>query len=169
MSYTHHQKSSEEVIARCAIVTLSDTRTELTDASGHRIRELLEREHHQVAAYHLIPDDPQRLGALLDDLLGRAEVDAVITTGGTGVSKRDHTITVVRERMEVVLPGFGELFRMLSWDQIGSGAFLSRALAGVTRNGKAVFTLPGTIKAVELAMAKLILPEIRHLLHELRK
>jgi len=168
MAYDQHAQDAAAIRARLAVITLSDTRTEETDKSGSRIKELLAEAGHAVAAYHLIPDDPARLGALMSDLLSRPDVDAILTNGGTGISRRDQTIDVVERLLDHHLPGFGELFRMLSYDQIGSGALLSRATAGIAR-GKPLFALPGSTKAVELAMTKLILPEIRHLLFELRK
>ena len=169
MAYEAHQRAGSAIAARCAIVTLSDTRTEATDTSGKRIGELLEAEKHAVSHYHVIPDDPARLRALLDGLLADANVDVILTNGGTGISTRDQTIDVVVEKIALALPGFGELFRMLSYGQIGSGAMLSRAIGGVSANGKLLFTMPGSTKAVELAMTKLILPELGHLLGELRK
>ena len=169
MAYEAHQRAGAAIVARCAIVTLSDTRTEATDTSGKRIRELLEAEKHSVTRYDLIPDEPTRLRGLLDELLADANVDVVLTNGGTGISTRDQTIDVVAERIALPLPGFGELFRMLSYEQIGSGAMLSRAVGGVTAQGRLLFAMPGSTKAVELAMTKLILPELGHLLAELRK
>ena len=168
MAYEQHRKASEAVVARCAVLTLSDTRTEATDKSGRRIRELLEAEGHRVTHYQVLPDEPATLDALLGDLLGREDVDVVLTTGGTGVSRRDQTVEVVERRIDRPLPGFGELFRVLSWEQIGSGAMVSRAAGGIAE-GKPLFALPGSTAAVELAMTKLILPELKHLLHELRK
>ena len=167
-SYDQHVGAARQIAARCAVVTLSDTRTLETDKSGRRIRELLEADGHAVAHYALLPDDPQRLSAELATLLSRDDVDAVLTNGGTGISRRDQTVSVVERAIETPLPGFGELFRMLSWEQIGSGAMLSRAAGGIA-NGKLLFAMPGSSAAVELAMTKLILPEIRHLLAELRK
>ena len=166
--YEQHTRSAAPLAARCAVVTLSDTRTAETDKSGRRIRDLLEADGHAVAHYQILPDEPERLGRELDALLVRADVDAVLTNGGTGVGRRDQTIRVVERRLDQPLPGFGELFRMLSWEQIGSGAMLSRAAGGIA-GGKPVFAMPGSTAAVELAMAKLVLPELRHLLHELRK
>ena len=166
--YEQHTRSAEPIAARCAVITLSDTRTAETDKSGRRIRELLEAQGHAVAHYQILPDDPGRLARELDLLLARADVDAILTNGGTGVSRRDQTVQVVEKAIEQPLPGFGELFRMLSWEQIGSGAMLSRAAGGIA-SGKLLFAMPGSTKAVELAMTKLILPEIRHLLGELRK
>jgi molybdopterin adenylyltransferase len=168
MAYEQHLKDAATVIARCAVVTLSDTRTATTDKSGRRLRELLEGDGHRLVHYQIIPDDPAPLDELLGVLLGRHDVDVLLTNGGTGISRRDRTIEVVQRRVEQPLPGFGELFRMLSWEQIGSGAMLSRAVGGIA-NGKPLFAMPGSTAAVELAMTKLVLPELRHLLHELRK
>jgi molybdenum cofactor biosynthesis protein B len=168
MAYDQHKAAAASIVARCAIVTLSDTRTEATDTSGKRIRELLEQAGHSITLSTLIPDDPKRLGTLLDDLLANADIDVILTNGGTGISPRDNTVAVIESKLTLPLPGFGELFRMLSYDQIGSGAMLSRATGGVTE-GKILFALPGSTKAVELAMTKLILPELKHLLSELRK
>jgi molybdenum cofactor biosynthesis protein B len=167
-AYEEHQQAAERIVARCAILTLSDTRTPETDNSGTRIRALLEADGHRVNAYEVIPDDSAQLTAYLRMLLSREDVDAVITNGGTGVSRRDNTVPVIEKTLDVSIPGFGELFRMLSWNEIGSGAMLSRALGGIAK-GKLLFALPGSTNAVELAMTKLILPEIRHLLRELRK
>jgi molybdenum cofactor biosynthesis protein B len=168
MSYQQHRERAKAIQARCAVITLSDTRTVDDDASGRRIAELLEAEGHLTTFRQIIPDDAEVLRAILDELLGRADVDAIITSGGTGISRRDQTVGVIEGAIESLLPGFGELFRMLSWDQVGSGAMLSRAIGGIAR-GKPLFSLPGSTAAVELAMTKLILPELRHLLFELRK
>ena len=168
MAYEQHQRDAQPVVARCAVVTLSDTRTEATDKSGRRIRELLEADGHRVAHYRVVPDEPAAFEPLLTELLARGDVDAVLTNGGTGISRRDQTVGVVERHLDQPLPGFGELFRMLSWEQVGSGAMLSRAVGGIA-GGKVVFAMPGSTPAVELAMTKLILPEIRHLLKELRK
>jgi molybdenum cofactor biosynthesis protein B len=168
MGYRDHHTSAESLIARCAIVTLSDTRTPQTDGSGSAAKRLIESAGHLVTHYQIIPDDPRELETLLEMLLGITDVDAILTTGGTGISRRDQTIAVIDRLIDLPLPGFGELFRMLSWPEIGSGAMLSRATGGVSR-GKLLFAMPGSTPAVELAMTKLILPEIQHLLHELRK
>lgn len=168
MAYQEHVRASESISARCAVITLSDTRTEQTDKSGRRIRDLLEAAGHSVSRYRLIPDDLSALHALLTEMLASQDLDAVLTNGGTGVSRRDTTIEVVETHLDQTLPGFGELFRMLSWQEIGSGAMLSRAVGGIAR-GKLLFAMPGSTGAVELAMTKLILPELKHLVHELRK
>jgi molybdenum cofactor biosynthesis protein B len=168
MAYDQHIRDAAGAVARCAVFTLSDTRTEATDKSGRRICELLADAGHAVAHYQILPDDPAALEPLLRELLARADVDAILTNGGTGISRRDQTVGVVERVLDQPLPGFGELFRMLSWEQVGSGAMLSRAVGGIV-GGKLVFAMPGSTGAVELAMTKLILPEMKHLLRELRK
>ena len=166
--YEQHARSAAPVAARSAVITLSDTRTAETDKSGRRIRELLEADGHAVAHSQILPDEPERLARELDALLSRGDIDAVLTNGGTGISRRDQTIAVVERAITLPLPGFGELFRLLSWEQIRSGAMLSRATGGIAKD-KLLFAMPGSTAAVELAMTKLILPELRHLIHELRK
>ena len=168
MAYQEHVRDSQHVVVRCAVITLSDTRTPETDKSGRKIRELLETEGHSVTLYRIIRDEPAQLHELLTEVLAHSELDAVLTNGGTGVSRRDATIEVVETHLDQTLPGFGELFRMLSFNQIGSGAMLSRAVGGVAR-GKLLFGMPGSTGGVELAMTKLILPELKHLVHEMRK
>jgi molybdenum cofactor biosynthesis protein B len=168
-AYEEHQRAAEQIVARCAILTLSDTRDESTDKSGARIRALLTADAHAVAHYEVLRDEPELLSVKLTALLARDDVDVVLTNGGTGISRRDATVPVIERVISSPLPGFGELFRMLSWEQMGSGAMLSRAVAGTTAGGKVVFAMPGSTKAVELAMTRLIVPEIRHILRELRK
>lgn len=167
MTYGEHIKSAQPVVARCAVITLSDTRTEQTDTSGATIHRLLCDAGHQIAFYRIIRDEPAALAALLDVLLSRKDVDLILTNGGTGISPRDQTIPVIEKLIEQPLSGFGELFRMLSFHEIGSGAMLSRAVGGIAR-GKPIFAMPGSTKAVELAMMKLIVPEIGHVLNQLR-
>ncbi|HEX8322318.1 MAG TPA: MogA/MoaB family molybdenum cofactor biosynthesis protein [Tepidisphaeraceae bacterium] len=168
MSYAGHQKAAAGEAPRCAVITLSDTRTAATDDSGNLIRRLIGESGFAVTASALLPDEPAALRDALEDLLARDDVDAILTNGGTGIARRDLTIAVVEQIIDVPLPGFGELFRMLSWEQIGAGAMLSRAVGGVAR-GRLVFAMPGSPKAVELAMTKLVLPELKHLVHELRR
>lgn len=171
MSAAEHEQAAAGVVARCAIITLSDTRRKDQDASGDRISALLEAAGHRTSERTLLRDEPLELAALLDRWLYREDIDCVITTGGTGVSGRDRTIGVVRERLVLELPGFGEIFRQLSFEQVGPPAMLSRALAGVS--GKpypsAVFALPGSVKAVELATERLIVPILPHVLSQMRK
>jgi molybdopterin adenylyltransferase len=168
MAYAEHQHEAAGIVAGCAVVTLSDTRTEATDTSGAAVKRLVAEAGHHVVHYQIVRDDPGELEPLLAKLLGREDVHAILLNGGTGVARRDQTIGVVRRRLDVVLDGFGELFRALSYQEIGSGAMLSRALGGVAR-GKLLFAMPGSTKAVELAMSKLILPELRHLIWQIRK
>jgi len=151
-----------------AILTVSDTRAPSTDVSGARIRDLLVSAGHAIFAAALLPDDPGRVSALVLSWLAEPGCDAVITTGGTGISDRDSTYEAVSELLDKRLDGFGELFRSLSFQEIGSAAMLSRAVGGVAR-GKPVFALPGSPAAVGLGMTKLILPELSHLARELRK
>jgi molybdopterin adenylyltransferase len=163
MSHLDHEQSAATRRARCAIVTLSDTRTPETDKSGARIKDLLTLSSHTVAHYELIPDNPAILDALLTTLLTRQDIDCLITTGGTGISPRDNTIPIIERHITTPLPGFGELFRALSYEEIGPAAMLSRATAGAAKN-KLIFALPGSTKAIELAMTKLILPQLPHML-----
>ena len=167
-SPNHEHKEKAPIQAGCAVITVSDTRTEETDKSGALIRHLLGQRGHLVQAYHIVPDEPTRIRPLLGQLLAREGVDAVIVNGGTGVSRRDVTYDTIAAMLEKTLPGFGELFRALSFEKIGSAALLSRATAG-TVGEKVLFSVPGSSAAVRLAMEKLILPELGHILGELRK
>lgn len=168
MSHLEHKDSSAGIAARCAVITLSDTRNEATDTSGAKIKALLGSEHHLVNYYSIIPDEPRELARLLEELISSGDIDVILTNGGTGISRRDHTIPVIEKHLTTVLNGFGELFRMLSYQQIGSSAMMSRAVGGIAKD-KLVFAMPGSTAGVELAMTKLILPELRHLLGQLRK
>ena len=168
MSYQSHETLSEAITPRVAVITLSDTRTPTTDTSGQTIVELLKDAGAIVSDTALIPDDPDRLRTLLTEWFARKEIDIILTNGGTGIAGRDQTIDVIESLIETPLPGFGELFRMLSWEQIGAGAMLSRAAGGVAGN-KLLFAMPGSTPAVELAMTKLIIPGMKHLLRELRR
>jgi molybdenum cofactor biosynthesis protein B len=168
VAYQQHISEAKSISARCAVITLSDTRTIASDSSGQKIIALLTAAAHSVNEYLIVKDDPAIFGPLLDALLARDDLDLILTNGGTGISGRDQTVDAVQARIDLALPGFGELFRMLSYEQVGSGAMLSRATGGIAR-GKPIFAMPGSTPAVELAMEKLILPEIGHLLRELRK
>lgn len=152
-----------------AILTVSDTRDLKTDESGQLIQKLAQEKDLIIAAYEIVKDDAEEIRKTVSLLLGHEDVDAVITTGGTGIAKRDVTFEAVTPLFEKELPGFGELFRFLSYtEDIGSKALLSRAAAGTSAH-KALFVLPGSRGAVRLAMEKLILPEIRHIIFELTK
>jgi molybdenum cofactor biosynthesis protein B len=149
----------------CAVITVSDTRTRETDAGGNLIRQILEASGHTVESYHLVKDDPDQIRqAIAECAAGGAGV--ILLTGGTGIAPRDTTYEVVERLLEKRLDGFGEIFRMLSYREIGSAAMLSRAVAG-TYKGKAIFSMPGSEAAVRLAMEQLILPELGHLVQQL--
>ena len=164
-SRDHHHRKSAPARVPTAVVTVSDTRTLDTDTGGARVAELLGAAGHPVVVREIAKDEPAEISALLSALLTRDDVAAVILTGGTGVAPRDVTPEAVEPLLDRVVPGFGELFRALSYDQIGSAALLSRALAGLA-SGRVVFVLPGSRGAVELAMEKLVLPELGHLAGE---
>lgn len=153
--------------AVCWAVTISDTKTEADDRSGALIHDALAAAGHEVRGRRLVPDDPERIrGAILEGIDAGAQ--AVITTGGTGLTARDSTYEVVSALIERPIPGFGELFRMLSWQEIRAAAMLSRATAGVVR-GAVVFALPGSSKGVDLALRELIIPELGHVLEQLAR
>ncbi len=150
-----------------AVVTVSDTRTPETDVNRAYLEEQLRKAGHRMATYRLIPDEPAQVEYVLEELAASG-VQAILFNGGTGVSRRDRTYDVLERKLEKTLPGFGELFRMLSYGEIGPAAMLSRATAGVYR-GCVVFSTPGSPAAVRLAWEKLIAPELKHLAWELAR
>jgi molybdenum cofactor biosynthesis protein B len=164
----HAHQSHPEITASLAVLTVSDTRTPETDRSGARIRVLLESAGHRVVDYAVLPDEPRAVADRVREWLARDDCHGVVACGGTGVSARDRTHEALAQLIDKRLDGFGELFRMLSYDQVGSAAMLSRAVGGIAR-GKLLFSLPGSEPAVELGLTRLILPELGHLLAELRK
>jgi len=165
VSVERHRKDAPTSV-RCAVLTISDTRTQSTDASGDAIAQALTDEGHAVAKRAIVRDDPDAVRDLVRAAAN--EVAVIVTTGGTGITSRDSTYEAIVGLLDKRLDGFGELFRMLSYEQIGSAAMLSRACAG-TIGSTAVFALPGAKRAVELAMEKLILPEIGHVVGELKR
>jgi molybdenum cofactor biosynthesis protein B len=167
MSVDEHRRGGPASL-RCGVVTVSDTRDERTDRGGPLLAERAERAGHRVTRRTLARDDAAAIRAAVRELVESVEVDVILVTGGTGVSPRDVTVEAVAPLFDKELPGFGELFRALSFAEIGAAAMLSRATAGVAR-GKAVFLLPGSPPALELAMAKLILPELAHLVGQARR
>jgi molybdenum cofactor biosynthesis protein B len=161
----HRQQATSQGSVPLAIVTVSDSRTPETDTSGQLIRELAEKAGHQIVDYRIVKDEPDQVAQALDEFsAGLARL--IIFNGGTGISQRDRTYDVISKKLEKTLPGFGELFRMLSYEQVGAAAMLSRATAGVY-HGRVIVSTPGSPNAVQLAMEKLILPEIQHLAWEL--
>ena len=166
-SVRQHRESAPEGV-RVAVLTISDSRTPETDTGGDVAEEALRGGGHEVVAREIVRDDATIIQMKLVDFLARPDVDAVVTTGGTGISARDTTYEVVERMIEKRLDGFGELFRMLSYEEIGAAAILSRAVAGAV-GSKLVASLPGSRNAVGLGMEKLLVPEISHIVFELRK
>jgi len=167
MSDREHKAEAPRSVG-CYIVTVSDTRTEATDTSGQAIADLLKGGGHTVAGRTIVKDDSALVRATIERQLATADIDIIITTGGTGITSRDTTYEAVNALLQKRLDGFGELFRMLSYEQIGSAAIMSRACAGLVA-GRIVVCLPGSEKAVRLAMERLLLPEIGHLVQQARK
>jgi molybdenum cofactor biosynthesis protein B len=161
-------KARAPASARVYVITCSDSRTAATDEGGRIIKSKLADKGHVLVGSAIVPDDPARILEQLDRARA-AGAQAALITGGTGVSGRDATFEALSGAIERPLPGFGELFRMLSFQEIGSAAMLSRAVAGVTRAGLLVFAMPGSPAAVKLACDRLILPELPHLLEELAR
>jgi molybdenum cofactor biosynthesis protein B len=164
MSAADHKQHAPKQV-RVLVVTISDTRTVENDTSGRAARELVERAGHVVAGYQLLKDDPQAVAALIRRAADERSADVIVTSGGTGITARDATYEAVAALLDKRLDGFGELFRMLSYAEIGSAAMMSRAVAGLHR-GVAVFATPGSTAAVTLALEKLIIPELGHLVFE---
>ncbi|MCX8173957.1 MAG: MogA/MoaB family molybdenum cofactor biosynthesis protein [Thermoplasmata archaeon] len=167
MGSKEHKEMAPHTV-KFAIITLSDKRTEKMDESGRIAREILERAGHRMVAYHFLPNDKEKLERLLDSLVVNPEVDAVITIGGTGISTRDITVEVVASKLDKNLDGFGEIFRFLSYREIGSSAVMSRAIAGVMRS-KIIVCLPGSAGAVKLAVTEILLNELGHMVWEARR
>jgi molybdenum cofactor biosynthesis protein B len=164
MSQAEHKARAPQSV-RCFIVTVSDTRTETTDASGRAIADLLTAAVHVVAGRTIVKDEAELVRGTLERQLASADVQAIITTGGTGITARDSTYEVVTGLLQKRLDGFGELFRMLSFEQIGPAAMMSRACAGLVA-GHIVISLPGSEGAVRLAMERLVIPELGHLVQQ---
>lgn len=162
----HRQEAPSNV--GCAVVTVSDTRTLETDVGGRTAVELLEAAGHGVRLREIVPDEPEDIRRLLAEASDRDDIDAVLITGGTGLGGRDRTFETVVAMLQKQLPGYGELFRMLSYRQIGAAAMLSRAVGGLI-DRTVVLTMPGSPAAVQLAVEKLIVPELGHLVREARR
>ena len=167
MSHQEHRALAPNAVS-CFVLTVSDTRTEHTDTSGRAIRSMLEEAGHTVTGHAIVPDEPARVTATIREQLAAGSARAVITTGGTGITSRDGTFEAVDQLFEKRLDGFGELFRVLSFEDIGAAAMLSRATAG-TVGRTVVFILPGSEAAVRLALSRLILPELGHIAQQLAR
>ncbi len=164
MGYHEHRHLSPKNVG-CAVVTISDSRSEEEDESGQLIQRRLRDHGHIVADYRLLKNDAAAIRATITELVGRDDVQVIITSGGTGISQRDVTVDTVEPMLEKKLDGFGELFRQLTHQEIGTGSILSRATGGVI-GGTVVLSIPGSAGAVRLAMDKVILPELGHLVRE---
>src|SRR5688500_18987048 len=170
MSHQEHEQRAQAELPhsiRCGVITISDTRTTETDTSGAAIRAALEAAGHAVTRYQLVKDEPEAIAALVRELSDTG-CQVILTNGGTGIARRDSTFESIDALIEKRLPGFGELFRMLSYADIGPAAMLSRATAG-TIGRSAVFVLPGSEAAVRLALSRLIIPELGHIAQQLAK
>jgi molybdenum cofactor biosynthesis protein B len=167
VSVAEHRAAAPDSV-RCAVLTVSDTRREETDRSGTLIRHRLDEGGHQVVAYRIVRDEPDQIRALIEEWAADPGIQAIVSNGGTGIAARDTTYDVVAGLLEKRLDGFGELFRMLSYAEVGAAAMLSRAVAGVFQ-GTVVFILPGSSNAVGLALDRLILPELAHVVYEMTK
>jgi molybdopterin adenylyltransferase len=159
---------SAPMAVNCAVITVSDTRSPETDRSGQLIQQLLIEAGHAVRDYTILKDEPAQIQAYLESLKQSTDIDAVIFNGGTGIAPRDTTYDALESLLEKTLPGFGEIFRLLSYQEIGSRAIASRAVAGVY-NRRLVFSIPGSTGAVKLALQQLILPELIHLVTQVKK
>jgi molybdenum cofactor biosynthesis protein B len=164
VSHVEHKARAPTRVS-CFVLTISDTRTEHTDTAGRAIAELLTDAGHELTGRTIVKDEPADVIRVVSDQLSSTTSQVIITTGGTGISPRDSTYEAISQLVEKPIDGFGELFRMLSYQDIGPAAMLSRACAGVAR-GKIVISLPGSEKAVRLAMEKLLLPELGHLVQQ---
>jgi len=162
----HRAQSPQRV--RAAVITISDTRTKETDTSGRHIADALTTAGHELAAWEIVSDEPAQIRQMIERLRQQPNLDAILLTGGTGVGSRDQTFETLSGMLTKTLTGFGELFRMLSYEQIGAAAMLSRAIGGLI-DRTVVLAMPGSTAAVRLAMDKLILPEIGHLVREARR
>jgi molybdenum cofactor biosynthesis protein B len=162
-----HRATAPEAVT-CAVITVSDTRTPETDTGGQAVHDLLVAGGFSVAAREIIRDEPPQMRSLLARFRDDNRIDAVLLTGGTGLGSRDQTYETVSALLTKPLPGYGELFRMLSYQEIGAAAMLSRATAGLM-DRTVILTMPGSPAAVRLAMEKLIVPELRHLVREARR
>jgi molybdopterin adenylyltransferase len=168
MGAQEHREKAGHAPVTIAIVTVSDTRTPETDKNKQYIETRMAELGNIVAAYRLIKDEPDQVAAVLDELCGIPAVQIVLFNGGTGIAPRDTTYDVISHRLEKTLPGFGELFRMLSYEEVGAAAMLSRATAGVYKSAL-VISMPGSTNAVKTALEKLIIPEINHLAWEIAR
>ena len=167
MSYREHKKAAPQSVG-CAVLIISDSRTEQTDESGKFLKQALNQNGHRVLAYAILKNDAGAIERKIKELLNQDELQVIITSGGTGISHRDITVETISSIIEKKLDGFGELFRSLSYQEIGTASIMSRAVAGVV-GGKIIICIPGSLGAAKLAMDKVILPEIGHMVREVTR
>ncbi|MFC4766418.1 MogA/MoaB family molybdenum cofactor biosynthesis protein [Effusibacillus consociatus] len=168
MSVEEHRKEAPKTVT-CMVITVSDTRTEETDKSGQLMMQLLKENGYQVADYRIVKDEYDSIRSLISEGAASPDIEAILLNGGTGITDRDTTYEAVDSMLEKKMPGFGEIFRYLSFtEDIGPAAILSRAIAGVCQ-GTAVFSMPGSSGAVKLAMTRIIIPELAHVMREIYK
>ncbi len=165
MGAEEHREQAGTGTITLATITVSDTRTPETDANQHYLAARFTELGHDIAAYRIVKDEADQVAAVLDELVALPKVQIVLCNGGTGIAPRDRTYDVISRKLEKTLPGFGELFRMLSYQEVGAAAMLSRATAGVYQS-TLVISIPGSTNAVKTAVEKLIIPEINHLAWE---
>ncbi len=168
MGVEEHKGKAPRVV-QCAVITVSDTRTTQTDESGGYIVDALKKAGHIVIGYMLVRDERMQIRSAVDELMKNRSIEVILVNGGTGLSDRDVTTETIEPMLDKRLDGFGEIFRLLSYQEIGSAAILSRAIGGFTTNNVGIFCMPGSPKAVRLAMEKLILPELSHMVYEARR
>jgi molybdopterin adenylyltransferase len=165
MTAVHRSEAPKTV--RAAILTISDTRTAETDSSGAYLQSQLEAAGHTVIGYAIVKDDPDAIRRQLEAWLAAGQVETILTTGGTGIAKRDNTVPVIESLLEITLPGFGELFRSLSYQQVGAASILSRAVGGLAHGRHCLlFALPGSLNAVQTAWEGIFQAELAHLVFE---
>ena len=163
----HRESASKEGFARCAILTVTDTKTRETDTSGKAAFEIFQKFGHSVVSHEIIPNEKKKITSAAEHALKQA--DLLVTIGGTGASRKDISVESVRPLIEKELPGFGEMFRSMSVKEIGTAAMMSRAVLGITAEGKIVVSLPGSENAVRLGLEGILMNELKHLLWELRR
>lgn len=164
MGHVDHKAEAPKFVT-CAVITISDSRTEDTDESGRYITSALKENGHTVSRYRLLKNDTASIKNTIAEFIADGALQVIVTSGGTGLSRRDITVETVEPLLDKQMPGFGELFRLLTWESIGTPSIMSRALGGVI-NGKVILCLPGSLNAVKLAVEKIILPEIGHMARE---
>ncbi|MGM0601434.1 MAG: MogA/MoaB family molybdenum cofactor biosynthesis protein [Candidatus Rifleibacteriota bacterium] len=167
MSHHEHEKMARQSL-NVAVLTFSDTRDENGDKSGKIVKELLIKADHKIIDYRIVKEDPEKIRHAFVNAIENKKIDAVISNGGTGINYRDNTIEVAKDLFEKELEGFGEIFRFISFQQIGSASIMSRATAGVSKD-KLIICLPGSSKAVKLAMARIVVPQLAHMCWEIKR